>query len=172
MLVIVSLAGPATAAATGRGIPATTSPFQVQQTLTLAAQAPACPASWECLPESDAQATWGTNGYSRYSDTPCGRAPTVGAVIPYYCFQKKEMTLIRRDIPIVTTLVSVQKPSCTPGLTWCFDQGCVNMSSDTGNCGPAVKAARSETCAQMASVVCRSRNSLQSVPATGTMTGR
>jgi hypothetical protein len=139
LVMAIAVCGPAGAATAGRVAVTTTLPFQVEQTLALATQAPACPASWECLPESDAQTKWGTNGYSRYSETPCGRAPTVVAVIPYYCYQKKQVP-IRRDFPLVTTtLAVVQKPVCNSGLTLCAGKGCINLSSDNSNCGACSK---------------------------------
>ncbi len=139
LVLVLAVCGPAVAATTGRVAVTTTSSLRQIVVPAAATQAPACQAPCECMAEGSAQTKWGTNGYLQCSQTPCGQAPTVAAVIPYYCFRKNEVTLIRRDIPVVTTLVSVQKPVCKTGLTYCADKGCVNMSSDTGNCGACGK---------------------------------
>jgi len=137
VVVILFVSGPAAAATTAREVPTTTSLYQLQPTLVLATQAPACQAPCECLSEAAAKDKWGTNGYTQCSQTPCGRTVTAAAVIPFYCFQKKAVTLgQRRDIPLVTTTLAViRKPVCNTGFTLCAGKGCINTSSDNSNCG-------------------------------------
>jgi hypothetical protein len=53
---------------------------------------PACPAPCECMAEGSAQSRWGADGYTQCSRTKCGQAPTLAAVIPYYCFKQKTTT--------------------------------------------------------------------------------
>jgi hypothetical protein len=99
MLVMCWSAGEATAV---RGA-TTTSQYQVLQPRTLESVGPACQAPCECMGEGSAQAKWGTNGYIRCSQTSCGQAPTIAAVIPYYCFRKNDVIPVqRKDILVVT----------------------------------------------------------------------
>jgi len=53
---------------------------------------PVCTAPCECMSEGNAQTKWGANGYDQCSQTKCGQAPTLAAVIPYYCFKPKTTT--------------------------------------------------------------------------------
>ena len=69
---------------------------------TTTAAAPVCQAPCECLSEGAAQQKWGANGYTQCSRTPCGRAPTATAVIPYYCYK-----------PVTTTTTPVNRVSVT-----------------------------------------------------------
>ena len=59
---------------------------------TTATTAGTCPATYQCMAESAAAGQWGANGYTQYSDTPCGRAATAAAVIPYYCYRQAAVT--------------------------------------------------------------------------------
>lgn len=61
-------------------------------TTTTTTAVPACPSPCECMSEGSAQTKWGANGYDQCSQTACGRAPTLTAVIPYYCFKQKMTT--------------------------------------------------------------------------------
>ena len=56
---------------------------------------PVCQAPCECMSEGSAQSKWGANGYDQCSQTKCGQAPTLAAVIPYYCFKPKTTTTTR-----------------------------------------------------------------------------
>jgi len=62
--------------------------FRPLVTVTTTA-APVCAAPCECMSEGSAQTKWGANGYDQCSQTKCGQAPTLAAVIPYYCFKPK-----------------------------------------------------------------------------------
>lgn len=53
---------------------------------------PVCQAPCECMAKSAADAKWGANGYDQCSQTKCGQAPTLAAVIPYYCYKPKPVT--------------------------------------------------------------------------------
>jgi hypothetical protein len=48
---------------------------------------------------------WGANGYTQCSQTPCGRAATATAVIPYYCYK-----------PLVTVTQTLQLVTANPSL--------------------------------------------------------
>jgi hypothetical protein len=74
-------------------------------TTTTTTAAPACQAPCECLSQGTAQEKWGANGYSQCSQTPCGRAATTAAVIPYYCFKP------------VTTTTTTNVVGVPPGVT-------------------------------------------------------
>ncbi|WP_292345960.1 MULTISPECIES: C1 family peptidase [unclassified Methanoregula] len=73
--------------------------FKPLETTTTTA-VPVCQAPCECLSEGAAQQKWGANGYTQCSQTPCGRASTLAAVIPYYCFKP------------VTTTTTTASPVC------------------------------------------------------------
>lgn len=80
--------------------------------VTTTTRAPACQAPCECMAQGAAQEKWGANGYSQCSQTPCGRAATTAAVIPYYCFKPvtisskpvlEPVTLNRSPVMVTTT---------------------------------------------------------------------
>ena len=83
---------------------ATRLPVEYAPLLTTTA-VPACTAPCECLSQSAAQDKWGANGYTSCSRTPCGRAATAAAVIPYYCFKPLER------IPTATSITSEPRPA-------------------------------------------------------------
>lgn len=62
-------------------------------TTTTTAASP-CPSPCECMAKGSADQKWGPNGYTRCSQTPCGRAPTLAAVIPYYCYKPIDTTTL------------------------------------------------------------------------------
>ena len=69
--------------------------------------APVCRAPCECMAQASAQDKWGANGYTQCSQTPCGRAATVAAVIPYYCFRPVTTTTVTNAVAVprgVTTI--------------------------------------------------------------------
>jgi C1A family cysteine protease len=63
-----------------------------------------CPDTYQCMAEGTASNTWGANGYTQYGRTPCGYAPSVAAVIPYYCYAPVTTTT-------TTTTVTCQAPA-------------------------------------------------------------
>ncbi len=62
--------------------------------VTITTAVPVCTDPCECMAEGSAAAKWGPNGYTQCSKTPCGRAATATAVIPYYCFRPLETTTL------------------------------------------------------------------------------
>jgi hypothetical protein len=60
-------------------------------TTTTTAASP-CPSPCECMAKSAADTKWGANQYTQCTNTPCGRAPTLTAVIPYYCYKPIDTT--------------------------------------------------------------------------------
>jgi hypothetical protein len=68
----------------------TVAPIRVVTTTTTVQ--PVCTAPCECMAAGSAAEKWGADGYTQCSQTPCGRAPTATAVIPYYCFRQKTAT--------------------------------------------------------------------------------
>ena len=65
--------------------------FRPAVTTTTTAPSP-CPSPCECMAKGSADQKWGANGYTQCSQTPCGRAPTTTAVIPYYCYKPIDTT--------------------------------------------------------------------------------
>ena len=59
---------------------------------TTTTAAAVCAAPCECMAKSAADAKWGANKYTRCSETACGQAPTLAAVIPYYCYKPLDTT--------------------------------------------------------------------------------
>jgi hypothetical protein len=82
-------------------------PYYCFKPVTTTTAAPVCQAPCECLSAGAAQEKWGANGYSQCSQTPCGRAATTAAVIPYYCFKPLTTTTITNAVAVprgVTTI--------------------------------------------------------------------
>jgi hypothetical protein len=106
----------ASAATTGRSVPTTTSPFQLQPTIALATPTPqtvACQAPCSCMDRPSAIAAWGADGFSQCAERLCasGRSPT-GAPIEKYCFRQKAVitTAIQyRQVPVTTTPVPARR---------------------------------------------------------------
>jgi hypothetical protein len=72
------------------------------KTTTTTTAVPVCKAPCECLAKSAADSKWGPNGYTQCSQAKCGQAPTLAAVIPYYCYKPLTTTT-----PTDTALVPV-----------------------------------------------------------------
>jgi len=68
----------------------------------------ACPSPCECMAQSAAADKWGANGYQQCSQTPCGRAPTATAVIPYYCYSQAATTAVTTTPPATAVPVAVR----------------------------------------------------------------
>ena len=112
ILCLACLAVTAGAATTGRSVPATTSPFQLQPTIALATPTPqtvACQAPCECLDGQAATAKWGAGGFSQCAEHPCEYGKSVtGAPVEKYCYKQKAsatVTIGRRVsfAPVTTT---------------------------------------------------------------------
>jgi hypothetical protein len=84
ILVIIGLFAAICSAASAATEPAS---VRYAQLVTPTTAPPACTAPCECMANGSAQEKWGVNGYTQCSQTPCGRAATTVAVIPYYCFR-------------------------------------------------------------------------------------
>jgi hypothetical protein len=107
---------------------ATTTISQTQQTIT-------CSAPCECLLPSEASSKWSVTGYSQCSATPCGYSGGLAsAPVAKYCYKQKTVSII--SIPTTTlTQISAQLPTCGTGLTFCAGKGCVDLKTDSKNCG-------------------------------------
>ena len=105
-------------------IPATTLTETPSQTMT-------CKAPCECMLQSDAVATWGADGFTACSESPCNTVYGIGNDVRFneYCYKPKQVTAIE------TTPLIEQKPSCKNGLTSCGPLTCVNTSINRNNCG-------------------------------------
>ena len=112
ILCLACIAVTASAATTGRSVPATTSPFQLQPTIALATPTPqtvACQAPCECLDQTAATAKWGAGGFSQCAEHPCEYGMSVtGAPVEKYCYKQKAsatVTIGRRVsfVPVTTT---------------------------------------------------------------------
>ena len=82
------------------------------KTTTTTTAVPVCQAPCECLAKSAADAKWGQNGYTQCSQTKCGQAPTLAAVIPYYCY--KPLTTTTAPTNAVLVPVGVAAINRTP----------------------------------------------------------
>jgi hypothetical protein len=58
------------------------------------------------MAQGAAQEKWGANGYTQCSQTPCGRAATATAVIPYYCYKPLKTTVTTAGVAAVTREVT------------------------------------------------------------------
>jgi hypothetical protein len=116
LLCLACIAVTADAATTGRSVPTTTSPFQLQPTIALVTPTPqtvTCQAPCECLDQQAATAKWGDGGFSQCAEHPCeyGRSVT-GAPVEKYCYKQKAGTTV--TIGRRVSLVSF--PATTPVL--------------------------------------------------------
>lgn len=68
-------------------------------TTTTTTAAASCTAPCECMAQGSAQEKWGPNGFTKCSEAPCGQAPTVSAVIPYYCYRPIETPVTPAPVP-------------------------------------------------------------------------
>lgn len=111
LFAIALMAVGADAATPVRGSVTTTSPFSNPNALTTATIPPVCQAPCECLSTADAQARWGTGGYTQCSQAPCYQYSTEIGSIKFYCYQQKKVTtaIIGNIPPVTTTLIPVIK---------------------------------------------------------------
>jgi len=120
ILCLACIAANAGAATTGRSVPATTPPFQLQPTIALATPTPqtvACQAPCECLEQPAATVKWGASGFVQCAEHPCESGMSVtGAPVEKYCYKQKApatVTIGRRVsfVPLTTTpALQVQVP--------------------------------------------------------------
>jgi hypothetical protein len=106
-------------------------------TTTTAAPSPSCQAPCECMAVGSAEEKWGSNGYVQCSTTPCGRAPTATAVIPYYCF--RPVTATTTPVPVACKLPCecMERTDATTkwganGYSLCSEQACEYSQAVTG----------------------------------------
>jgi len=78
------------------------------QLVTKTTAVPVCSAPCECMAQASAMAKWGANGYSQCSQTKCGQAPTLAAVIPYYCYNPLTSTTTTNTavLPVGVTAIN------------------------------------------------------------------
>ena len=123
ILLLLVLCCPVQSAVINPQVAVTVNPnLVVVRTIAATTTTPAatCQAPCECMAQGSAEAKWGANGYTQCSQTPCGRAATATAVIPYYCFR-----------PVVTTPTPVTcKEPCQ-----CTDPETARLSGWTTYCG-------------------------------------
>ena len=93
LVVLLALAAVCSAATVG-----TVPLVRIVNVTTTATTQSICTAPCECMAAGSAEAKWGANGYTQCSQTPCGRAPTATAVIPYYCFRPVTTTTTPSDL--------------------------------------------------------------------------
>ena len=88
-----------------------------------------CDAPCACMLPSEAEAQWGSGGYTRCSELPCARQLiTSVAVVPVtkYCYRSDTFAVIETNI--------VRQRTCSAGLVSCNGL-CVALDSDPNNCG-------------------------------------
>lgn len=111
--------------------------FRPLDTATTTA-APACPSPCECMPQSGAQEQWGANGYIQCSQTPCGRAATATAVIPYYCFRPAAVTTFTAAVAVPRQAVTQNRSLVKVNTTRSIQQvqpGVAHLPVDTDKDG-------------------------------------
>jgi hypothetical protein len=72
----------------------------------------ACGEMFHCMEVSDAIQSWGSDGYVKFSESPCANSdiPRIVGGFYKYCFKKKLIT----DVPVVNTTTPVPGVSMTP----------------------------------------------------------
>lgn len=104
---------------------------------TATTPAPACQAPCECMAQGSAQERWGPNGYTQCSETPCGRAQTVTAVIPYYCFRPLVTPTTPAPVPCQAPCQCMERSAAVEtwgadGFTMCSKTACDYVKDVTG----------------------------------------
>lgn len=104
---------------------------------TTAAPSPACQAPCECMAVGSAAEKWGANGYVQCSETPCGRAPTATAVIPYYCFRPVTVTTTPVPVACKAPCECMERTDAATkwganGFSMCSERACEYSQAVTG----------------------------------------
>lgn len=99
--------------------------------------APVCQAPCECMAVGSAEKKWGSNGYVQCSETPCGRAPTTTAVIPYYCFQPVTTTTTPAPVACKAPCECMEQAAAVKnwganGFSMCSERACEYSQAVTG----------------------------------------
>ena len=98
-----------------------------------------CRAPGECMQASDAVTKWGSNGFTKISELPCGYVSGEKDLrTAEYCFLPTQATTAitePADTGTRLTSAAVYQNSCLAGFTRCNNLACVNTSTDHDNCG-------------------------------------